>query len=68
VALIARNRPLALIPAALVFGCLKAGSDAALLSRGLSFETTSFIQAAALILATIHFSAPLVLGRRAGKP
>jgi simple sugar transport system permease protein len=68
VALIARNRPLALIPAALVFGYLKAGSDSALLSRGLSFETTSFIQAAALILATIHFSAPLVLGRRAGKP
>jgi simple sugar transport system permease protein len=64
VALIARNRPLALIPAALVFGWLKAGSDSALLSRGLSFETTAFIQAAVLILATIHFSAPLVLGNR----
>jgi simple sugar transport system permease protein len=60
VALIARNRPLALIPAALVFGWLKAGSDSALLSRGLNFETTAFIQAAVLILATIHFSAPLV--------
>jgi simple sugar transport system permease protein len=60
VALIARNRPLALIPAALVFGCLRAGSDSALLSRGLSFETTAFIQAAALILATIRFSKPLV--------
>jgi simple sugar transport system permease protein len=68
VALIARNRPLALIPAAFVFGWLKAGSDSALLSRGLSFETTAFIQAAVLILATIHFSAPLVLGNREGKP
>jgi simple sugar transport system permease protein len=68
VALIARNRPLALIPAALVFGCLKAGSDSALLSRGLSFETTAFIQAAALILATIHFSTPLVFRRGAQKP
>jgi simple sugar transport system permease protein len=66
VALIARNRPLALIPAALIFGWLKAGSDSALLSRGLSFETTAFIQAAVLILATIHFSAPLVL--KSGKP
>ncbi|MDR3122622.1 MAG: ABC transporter permease [Treponema sp.] len=68
VALIARNRPLALIPAALVFGCLKAGSDSALLSRGLSFETTAFIQAVVLILATIRFSAPLVLRRRMSRP
>jgi simple sugar transport system permease protein len=68
VALIARNRPLALIPSALVFGCLKAGSDSALLSRGLSFETTAFIQAAALILATIHFSKPLVFRFGTPKP
>jgi simple sugar transport system permease protein len=68
VALIARNRPLALIPTALVFGWLKAGSDSALLSRGLSFETTAFIQAVVLILATIHFSAPLVSRRRTPKP
>jgi simple sugar transport system permease protein len=67
VALIARNRPLALIPAALVLGYLKAGSDSALLSRGLSFETTAFIQAVALILATIHFSAPSAL-RQPPKP
>jgi simple sugar transport system permease protein len=68
VALIARNQPLALIPTALVFGCLKAGSDSALLSRGLSFETTAFIQAAALILATIRFSAPLGFRRGTPKP
>jgi simple sugar transport system permease protein len=68
VALIARNRPLALIPAALALGCLKAGSDSALLSRGLNFETAAFIQAAALILATIHFAAPLALRLRAPKP
>jgi simple sugar transport system permease protein len=72
VALIARNRPLALIPAALALGCLKAGSDSALLSRGLSFETAAFIQAAALILVTIRFSTPLAFRRRKppkpGKP
>jgi simple sugar transport system permease protein len=68
VALIARNRPLALIPTALVFGCLKAGSDSALLSRGLNFETTAFIQAVALILATIRFSTPLVFRHRTPKP
>lgn len=64
VALIARNRPLALIPAALIYGWLKAGSDSALLSRGLSFETTAFIQAAVLALATIRFTAPILLKPR----
>ncbi|MDR1373776.1 MAG: ABC transporter permease [Treponema sp.] len=69
-ALIARNRPLALIPAALIFGWLKAGSDAALLSQGLQLETTAFIQAAVLLLATIRFTGPAflrflpVLGRK----
>jgi simple sugar transport system permease protein len=60
-ALIARNRPLALIPAALIFGWLKAGSDAALLSRGLKLETTAFIQAAVLLLATVRFTGPAFL-------
>jgi simple sugar transport system permease protein len=61
VALIARNRPMALIPAALIFGWLKAGSDSLLLSRELSFETTAFIQAVILILATIRFTTPLIV-------
>jgi simple sugar transport system permease protein len=60
VALIARNRPLALLPAALVYGALKAGSDTALLSAGLQMETASFIQAVALLLATVRFSAPVI--------
>jgi simple sugar transport system permease protein len=60
-ALIARNRPLALIPAALIFGWLKAGSDAALLSQGLQLETTAFIQAAVLLLATVRFTGPAFL-------
>jgi simple sugar transport system permease protein len=64
VSLIARNRPLALFPAAFIYGCLKAGSETALLSRGLNFETSAFIQAIVLILATIHFSAPIVLKSR----
>jgi simple sugar transport system permease protein len=63
VALIARNRPLALLPAALVYGALKAGSDAALLATGLNFETAAFIQAAVLLLATVHVAAPLVKRR-----
>ncbi|MDR2103466.1 MAG: ABC transporter permease [Treponema sp.] len=54
VALIARNRPLALIPAALIYGWLKAGSDSALLAAGLQFETSAFIQAVVLILSTVH--------------
>ena len=52
VALIARNRPLALLPAALVYGWLKSGSDSALLAAGLNLETTAFIQAAVLLLVT----------------
>ena len=55
VALIARNRPLALLPAALVYGWLKSGSDSALLAAGLNLDTSSFIQAVVLLLATVHF-------------
>jgi simple sugar transport system permease protein len=55
VALIARNRPLALFPAALVYGWLRAGSESAQLAGGLGFETAAFIQALALILATARF-------------
>jgi len=56
VALIALNRPLALIPAALVFGWLKSGSDFALLAAGLNIETSSLIQAAVLLFATVRFT------------
>ena len=55
VALIARNRPLALLPAALIYGWLKSGSDSALLAAGLNLETSSFIQAAVLLFATARF-------------
>ncbi|MDR2633829.1 MAG: ABC transporter permease [Treponema sp.] len=65
VALIARNRPLALIPASLVYGALKAGSDAALLDAGLNFETAAFIQAVVLLLATVQLTAPLVTRKAA---
>lgn len=63
VALIARNRPLALIPAALVFGWLKSGSDYALLGAGLKLETSLFIQATILLFATVRFAIP-AMGRR----
>jgi simple sugar transport system permease protein len=59
VALIAGNKPLALIPAALVFGWLKSGSDFAMLASGLNLETSAFLQAAVLLLATIRL-APLL--------
>ena len=55
VALIAGNKPLALLPAALVFGWLQSGSDSALLAAGLNLETSSFIQAAVLILVTARW-------------
>jgi simple sugar transport system permease protein len=63
VALVARNQPLALFPAALVYGALRSGSDTALLASGLNFETAAFIQAAALTLATVSFRGPLFLRR-----
>jgi simple sugar transport system permease protein len=65
VALIAKNHPLALIPSALVYGWLKAGSDAAMITTGLGVETSSVIQAVVLLLATIQFKMPLF--KRKGK-
>ncbi|MCL2070274.1 MAG: ABC transporter permease [Treponema sp.] len=55
VALIAANKPLALLPAALVFGWLQSGSGSALLAAGLNLETSSFIQAAVLLLITARW-------------
>ena len=60
VALIAGNRPLALLPAALLYGWLKSGSDSALLAVGLKIETSSFIQATILLLATARFGIPVI--------
>ncbi|MDR1219114.1 MAG: ABC transporter permease [Treponema sp.] len=54
VALIARNRPLLLIPVALVYTALEQGSQSAMLTIGLRFETSAFIQAAALFFAAIQ--------------
>jgi simple sugar transport system permease protein len=55
VALIGGSHPLGIIPAALVFGWFKAGSDTALLASSLDLETSSFIQAIVLLLATVQF-------------
>jgi len=54
VALIAGNKPLAIFPAALVYGWLKSGSDYALLGTGLNLETSTLIQAAVLLFVTIR--------------
>jgi len=64
VSLVARSDPLALIPAALIFAGLKAGSDAALLQAGLSLESAALIQAAALVLAVLWKPGPLPRRRR----
>jgi len=58
VALIAGNRPLALIPAALVYAWLKSGSDSALLAAGLNLETSSLIQGAILLFVTARWVLP----------
>ena len=64
VALIARNKPLALLPAALVFGWLKSGSDFAMLAAGLNLETSSLIQAAVLLFATVELSRSSLFQKR----
>jgi simple sugar transport system permease protein len=64
VALIARNVPLALLPAAAVYAWIEAGSDAALLSSGLSFETSAFAQAAVFLLVTARLSLRRFAGLR----
>ena len=61
VALIAGSRPLLLLPAALIFGWLKSGSDSAQLAAGLNIETSLFLQAAVLLFATARFAS---LGRK----
>lgn len=52
VALIARNNPTALIPAAIIFAWLQIGAEAAELRSGLSFETAAFAQAVLFLLVT----------------
>jgi simple sugar transport system permease protein len=59
VSLICRNRPLALIPAALIYGWLRAGADSALLAARIDLETSAFIQAAVLLAATARVAVPL---------
>jgi simple sugar transport system permease protein len=63
-ALIAGNEPLALLQVVFFLGWLEAGSASALLQAGFGFETASFIQAAALLLAALPFGSRYFLGRR----
>ncbi|MDR1148479.1 MAG: ABC transporter permease [Spirochaetaceae bacterium] len=55
VALIARNRFLALIPAALFYAALKSGIDQILLSSMMSLNAAYIIQAVILIIAAVKF-------------
>jgi simple sugar transport system permease protein len=68
VALIGGNNPAALLPAALIYGWLETGSSSALLGAGLNVETSLFIQALVLFLATVHSGLPLIRSRRTGRP
>ncbi|MDR0599224.1 MAG: ABC transporter permease [Treponema sp.] len=65
VALIAGGEPPLLLPAAFVFSALEAGSSAAALQAGFSFETAAFIEAAALLLAALPLGRRYLSGRLA---
>jgi len=52
VALIARNNPLGVLPAALFFAYLEAGARAAMLHADVTFEIASIVQAAVFFLIT----------------
>ncbi len=56
VALIARNNPAALVPAAFLYAWMETGSDTAMLGSDVSFETAAFVQAAVFLLVTARFS------------
>jgi simple sugar transport system permease protein len=55
VALIAKSRPLAILPAAFFYAYLYSGANSALLSSGANFDTTLLIQGIVLAVATIKF-------------
>jgi len=52
VALIGRNHPLGVIPAALLYAYLEAGAQAAVLHAGMSFEIATLVQAVIFYLVT----------------
>jgi simple sugar transport system permease protein len=58
-ALIARNRSLAVIPAALFYAWLRSGAENVLLTRGVSFDATQIIEAVVLIFATVKLKKAL---------
>jgi len=63
VALIARNRPLAIIPAALFYAWLDAGARAATVLAGVSYEMILLVQAVIFYLVTAQAVAEFVIAR-----
>jgi simple sugar transport system permease protein len=60
IALLAGKKPLLIIPAGVLFCCVLSGANSALLLRGLTLETKTFIEALVLcIAASLHFNASL---------
>ncbi len=64
VALIARNHPLGVIPAAVFFAYLDAGAKAAMLHSDVTFEIASIVQAVIFFLVTAQTVQGLVRRRR----
>jgi simple sugar transport system permease protein len=63
IALIARNRPLAVIPAALLYAWLDAGARTATVLAGVSYEMILLVQAVIFYLVTAQALAEFVLAR-----
>jgi simple sugar transport system permease protein len=55
VALIAHKHPVALVFAALFYAQIKLGTDAVMLNSGITFETSTLVQGAILLLAALSF-------------
>lgn len=65
VALIARRKPLAVVPAALFYAYLDAGARAATLLAGVNYEIIQLIQAVIFYLVTAQSVADFIISRSA---
>ena len=67
VALIARNNPLGVVPAALLFAYLDAGAKAAMLNGDITFEIASIAQSFIFFFITAQGLSGLVRRKRRGR-
>ena len=64
VALVAGNAPLAMLPAAFLFGYLDAGAKAVMVGADVSQEIVSVVQAAVFLFITARFADRFLAGRK----